>query len=405
VGALCLILALVWILLPKEPSTTQVSGQMTTGILNSAPIHSSTPPDIIPVANRLKNITVGNGANAQFATVSEAILHADVGATIHVIGPGQLIDSAMIQGSSLNGLRLIANPRIQWRCKDGDQQQCLSIMDVADIQIQGFDFEIDSAADRAIQLTGDVQGAEINDCNFFHTGKDHKLSLLLVSTHPGDDKSVVTTQQCRFKAVGTAAKCVTFGSSDSAARAVCKDCRFEASDNHIYADDGCQNLQLQHNVFVGGSVGVNLSFRTWQPKSSVSIVNNTFVGQKHWLSLGDSFRSGVLPSETANSRICNNLILGGQRELGGDDQWTVAVNAWKFECNWFERDNTTRSTAGRNGTIAELHEHLDIPVRDAITSDNYLLPTAGSDLLTSGVGGDLPIYIGARSPSSHQPLP
>ena len=81
---------------------------------------------------------------------------------------------------------------------------------------------------------------------------------------------------------------------------------------------------------------------------------------------------------------------------GGDDQWQVALDAWTFAANWWERDSSTRSTAGRDGRVATLHDQLDIPIREIASDAGYLVPTADSPLLSSGVGGDLPQYIGAR---------
>ena len=84
---------------------------------------------------------------------------------------------------------------------------------------------------------------------------------------------------------------------------------------------------------------------------------------------------------------------------GGDDQWQVALDTWTFAANWWERDSETRATAGRDGLVATLYDKLDIRQRDNTSDADFLLPAADSPLLSSGVGGDLPEYIGARNRS------
>ncbi|MEZ6127138.1 MAG: protein kinase [Planctomycetaceae bacterium] len=380
---------------PVEPTVPAAPAMTNPAPGSPGVVSNAEAPPVQPV-EKLMQITVGATPAADFPTISEAVRHAETGATINVIGPGPFVDEVKIEGSALNGLSLIASAAAKWQC-NGDQR-CLSISDVTDIRIQGFDFEIAAPAGRAIDLSGDTRNVHIEDCSFRHSATDHKLSLVLVATHPLDAESAVTISRCRFRANGSIAKCLTFGSDGSAARVVCEHCIFEATDTHLYLDDGCRHLNLRHNIFVGGSTGINFGLKAWWPDSDISVVNNTFAGQQYWLSLGDSFKSGTLPSERTDSLVCNNLILGGQRTLGNDKQWDVAINAWQYSRNWWERDDTTRDTAGRDGRVAELHDRFDIPNRTDIESAEFMVPNAGSPLLRSGVGTNgLPDYIGAKS--------
>ena len=190
--------------------------------------------------------------------------------------------------------------------------------------------------------------------------------------------------------------CLALGTTDSAAHVECSNCVFTGPYTQVYVTESCRKLIMSHNVFIGGHNSINLSLKGWWPDSHIEIVNNTFVGPTYWFGLMDSFRADSRPEGPTDSRVCNNLILGGQRMQGGDDQWEVVLDAWTFSANWWERDSTTLLNAGRDGKVATLHERLDIPVRDAIDHGEYLVPAADSPLLKSGIGGDYPTYIGAR---------
>jgi hypothetical protein len=112
----------------------------------------------------------------------------------------------------------------------------------------------------------------------------------------------------------------------------------------------------------------------------------------------NSFRSGLIPEPDTHSRICNNLILGGERVMGGADQWQVVLGGWDFQANWWEPGPHTAFDAGRGDRLATMHENLALGSRDDPTAPDFLMPAPDSPLATSGVGGDLPSYVGAVPP-------
>lgn len=275
----------------------------------------------------------------------------------------------------------------------------MTISDAADVHIEGFDFEVDSESGRALSLTGDARNVEIVNCDFRHALESHKLSLVVVATTPLDESSFIDIRDCRFFASRGPVMCLVLGSADSASRTRVSNCQFQGPYTLVYCTSACHRLIMTHNTFIGGANAINLNLDAWWPDSHFEILNNTFVGTRYWLGLMNSFRSDSLPTGPTKSRVCNNLILGGERMQGGDDQWQVALDTWTFAANWWERDSETRSTAGRDGLVATLHDKLDIPGRDNTSDADFLLPAADSPLLSSGVGGDLPEYIGARNRS------
>lgn len=348
---------------------------------------------------KLTTIIVGSGADADCATIAEAVSRAGENCTITVMGPGPFVESIKLDGSALNGLKLVAQPRVQWHPEGMGESQALSISNVAGITVEGFDFEAHSEQSRGIQLTGTAENIAVVDCSFRHMLPSHKLSLMSISSHSETPGARIQIQRCRFFAAQGSVMCLTIGGMHAVPRVECEGCQFSAPNTHVYATESCRQLLMARNVFLGGNNAINLSLKSWSSESRIEIVNNTFVGTRYWLGLMDSFRAGTAPNGQSDSRVCNNLILGGERTQGGPDQWDPTFASWRFASNWWERDATTKPTADRDGRLATLQSTLDIPVRDDPTHASFLFPAIGSPLLTSGCGGDLPTYIGAKKPS------
>jgi hypothetical protein len=211
--------------------------------------------------------------------------------------------------------------------------------------------------------------------------------------------SRIVIQNCRFSgAVGTG-YCVAVDSKDETGpNLACRDCYFESPGKHLYVAKSCRQFQLSGTVFVGGEIALLLSFKPWAGDEDYSIVNNTFAGTRYWFSWMDSFPSPAPREGTSRSRLCNNLILGGERTQGNNEQWKAVLAWWTCQSNWWERDATTTATADRGGKLATIYDQLSVPVRTDSTEPRFLAPSADSPLLTQGAGGDLPSYIGAKGP-------
>lgn len=346
---------------------------------------------------KLTKITVG--ARADCATIAEAVSRAAENCTITVVGPGPFVESIKVHDPALRGLKLVAQPRVQWRPDSVGESNALSINDVAGVTVEGFDFEAHSELSRGIFLAGTAENIAVVDCSFRHMLPSHKLSLMSIGSHSDTPGARIQIQRCRFFAAQGSVMCLAIGGEHAVPRVECEECLFSAPNTHFYATQACRQLLMARNVFMGGHNAINLSLKSWTSESRIEIVNNTFVGTRYWLGLMDSFRAGSAPSGPSDSRICNNLILGGERTQGGADQWDPTFASWRFASNWWERDATTKPTADRDGRVATLQAMLDVPVRDDPAHAGFLVPAIGSPLLTSGCGGDLPTYIGAKRPT------
>ena len=354
-----------------------------------------------PVGPKLTEITVGPGSGATCATLKDAIQRATENCTITVVGPGLFEESITVSGAALNGLILKASPRATWRCPvgDGSETHALLLKDVSRVAIEGFDFEVPSNLGRAVSLTGTVGDVSLTDCQFRHLLPSHKLSLVNQGAGAEAPESRLVVQKCRFTGAEGSCYCLAIDSKkQTGPQVVCEDCFFESTHRHLLVAKSCPQFKLSGSVFVGGQTGLWLDFKPWTGDEHFVIVNNTFVGTRYWFSWADSLPDSAADPSQGNSRLCNNLILGGERTMGKPEQWDAMLAAWICQSNWWERDETTTATADRGGKLATLHGTLSVPVRINSSNPQFLVPASDSPLLTSGVGGDLPTYIGARGP-------
>ncbi len=357
--------------------------------------------DPAPVGPKLASITVGSGPMADCKTLREAIGRAAENGTITVVGPGLFDESITISGAALNGLTLKASPRVTWRCPvgDGKEASALLIKDVSRVVIEGFDFEVSSNLGRAVNVTGSVGDVSLTDCGFRHTLPSHRLSLVNLGAGAGASGSRVVIRNGRFTGADGSCYCLAIDSKEQTGpRVVCEDCLFESVHRHVLVAKSCPQFTLRGSVFMGGHTGLWLDFKPWTGDEQYEIVNNTFVGTRFWFSWADSVPETAAGTQRGRSRLCNNLILGGERTLGKPEQWTAMLDLWDCQSNWWERDSTTTATADRGGKLAMMHDKLDVPVRTDSSNPEFLVPATDSPLLTSGVGGNLPSYIGAKSP-------
>lgn len=347
---------------------------------------------------KLTEITVGG--DSEFTSISQAVARAASNCTITVTGPGPYVESVRIDGSELDGLQLIADSRVRWLTPaPQEEHRALLIEDVSDVVIQGFDFEVTEEAGRALHLQGTTGNVTIQDCSFQHMQQEHRLSLVLAESEMPDSQQRILFLDCIFSAAEGSVMCLALGGMNGGStRAEVRNCRFTSPGTHIMVISACRSCTLAENIFVGGNNAINVNYAEWLPDSHVEIVNNTFVETRYWFGLMNSFRGATVPTGKGTSRICNNLILGGVRMQGGEDQWQHIETSWNFDANWWEPSTSTTTTAGRDGRVAELKDNLKIPNRNQPDLPDYLRPAPGSILFESGCCEDLPRFIGAKGP-------
>jgi len=350
----------------------------------------------------LTRLTVGTGPDATCATIAEGVARGTGDCTIHVAGPGPYEESVMATGGRLTSLTITAAPGTIWRPKPsaaGDTN-ALTLAGLRRLRIEGFQFEVGSPLGWAIHLPETVSDVTIADCEFRFLLPTHTLSLMNVGGEAGDEASRVLIRGCRFQgAMGTgAAITVDAGKKRSPAIEIL-DSRFLSPDRHIYLAGSCQNLTVRGNVFVNGYAGLMLFYRPWTGRERMEIVNNTFLDVQFWLSWMDSVPDPMRPAAEENpSRLCNNLVLGGQRTLGKPEQWNEILATWTVRANWLEDNPRMEAGADREGRLGTVSASLGPLHRTDPASPQFLVPDPASPLATGGAGEDLPVYVGAREP-------
>lgn len=399
---------IAWMLWNRTPLDNPGSGKQLSGnpvvSLPSQPVDATaaTSPDPGP-GQKLKTITVGTGPEATCATVSEALHRAAENCTITVMGSGPLEESISITGSSLNGLQLKASGRVLWRCPANNASAIIELGNVSRVSLEGFDFETEPRQAMSLAFSGVLGEITVRDCSFRQVSPEHDRSVVEVAAQGLDSDSWIRFRDCRFLASQGPVMCLAISAPETnPVNIECRGCQFAAPNTQLFVSPTCSGIRLAGNVFKGGQNAIILNLKTWRPDSHVEIVNNTIIGTRFWIGLMESFRSGSAPSDSTDSMICNNLILGGERIQGGDDQWRRVMKSWRFASNWWEPDASTAAipvwSQDWNQQVASFHPSLEIPERTNPTDPDYLTPSANSPLFTSGVGGDLPVFIGAKGP-------
>jgi len=346
----------------------------------------------------LTEITVGPGADATCATLKEAIARAAENCTITVVGPGPYVEPLLVDRPKLRGLKLIAKSRVKLgpAAVSESKSHLLDIANVSNVTVSGFDFELSGETASALVLTGNSSNITVSDCQFSHTSSDAKEPLVLIAATATAPAGFTRFERCHFLAKGGAYCLSAHAGAKQLPNLDCEDCLFTAPYTQLHISQSCRQIRLVGNVFYRGENAINLSLKAWFPDSRVEILNNTFAGTRFWLGFIDSFRPDSFPAGVTNSRVCNNLILGGERVQAGQDQLDRVRAKWRFESNWWESDTTTVQTEDAGSRLVTYHPPLDIPVRDDRRNEQFLVPPAGSPLLKAGVGGDLPDYVGAK---------
>ncbi len=350
-----------------------------------------------PTRITMTEIRVGNGEDCDYQTIAEAISRAGKGCTITVSGGHTIDESITISGAELDGLRLLGQSA-RWSSPSGAGLAALEIKDVSDVEIKGFRFKVTNDDERAVKISGVTGDLLFRDCQFIHSAEAPKFSMVWICSDARDVTDATRFQDCEFQA-GRERMCASVSDAPQAgSRVEFSRCTFSGPKTHLHLTDECRDLIVSHCVFLGGANAINLSFSRWEADHRLRIFNNTFVDSDYWLGLMNSFRSGSTPQPGTNSQVCNNLILGGQRVMGGDDQWEIVLRSWDFQANWWESGPLTIPDAGRGDRVAAMHESLDLGPRDDPNAPNFLAPAGDSPLATAGIGGDLPSYIGAIPP-------
>ncbi len=349
---------------------------------------------------KLHAIRVGLDAKSDCKSITEAVQRAAQPCVITVTGPGPYHESVDIVGSAYDGLQLNAESSVVWSCPLGKNTHPLRLANVRDVTVSGFDFRIQEDEAHGVEIMHSAENVLLEQCTFEHTVPLPKLSLLWICAATGDWDKRLQVRNCRFRSAGRSSFCVSISNAPASGSHVeITNCHFTALQTHLYVADSCRQLRVANCIFIDGANAINLSLTDCARAYPIDIINNTFLNVRFWLGLMDSFRAGESSASSGGGAIVNNLILGGERAEGGDDQFQHLLAHWELKSNWWERSSITRHNADRDGQLATLVDRVSLVQRADADAPGYLTPTADSPLASAGAGGQWPLYVGATPPS------
>jgi hypothetical protein len=338
-------------------------------------------------------ITVAKSGRADFPTIQEALQAAGPGDKVRVRDDATYHESiALVDLGKTRGLILEA-PRGAALVSTSDMP-ALTIRNVRGVTVRGFRLTA-GATQHSLVVDGATTDLTVEDMTFTQAAGARYHSAVVRISADGSEVRSVLMRGCRVANNGLGVALVEGGETNRQIGWVeLQDNEFTGPGVHVLVQARVRNVLIAGNRFLGGKNGVNLDLPVPLQVGQLSIHNNTFSGTTYWIGLvrTDPRQKGI--------SICNNLILDAERvEWGWPGQLDDVARAWEFRANWWEPSERTALDRLANPPMAELHQAIALRSRDP-ADPGYLQPEAGSPLATSGVGGELPTYIGARAPAS-----
>lgn len=353
------------------------------------------PDSVVPQSTSKPLVKVAKDGSGDYQTLTEALQHVAPRGTVLILDAGPYAEALLLNEARWEGITIEANERATLVTSDAEPVPLVRISSVANITLRKLELVPSDKLEvrPACSISGVCRGITLDQLTFRHGGNK---GTFFEMTAEGEDESSVKVVSCHFEASGGTGCASIRGAS---ANAHFERCRFKGQFTLLRVDSEISHLKVTECDFLGGMNAINLNIRHWLPSTRIEITNNTFVKCRFWLGLVNSFRNGTPPQGKTDSRVCNNLILGGER-LQGDagDQWSHLKASWQFAANWWERDETTQDNADMSGQVAVLKTQVGVTQRIDPDRPDFLQPAADSELLSAGIGGELPVYIGAHGP-------
>ena len=392
-GALSVLMVGILIAFSNPSLRTQFLGNVDKGEdVQPLAVESSADSQLSATELAATELTVSASGEADYRTLGEALSVARKATTIRVLDDATYPEAVEIGGANHEGLKLISEQHatLVAPADTEGERHTLNLNDARDVTVQGFAIN-SSGQGHAVFIGGSAHGVVLENLTCENTAVSGPYATVQVfissSTSDGEPFRMLG---CHVTNRGTS-PCVWL--HEPAHDVVITKSHFSCTETGISLWDSSQRLEITHNIFMNGQDGVSLVIMKWPDGCHLQISNNTFLSSRVWLTFaGDSVAGG-------NVEVVNNLILGCERIGMSRQQQTDAANAWRFHCNHWERGPVTAADAGRQGAIARVHEPGVLKVPRDPNADDFVVPSAGSELLTSGRGDIFPTFVGAKDRS------
>ncbi len=345
-----------------------------------------------PIVERFSEISVAQDGRGQYRSLAEALAHAADGATITVLDAGPYAESLALEGGP-HDVTLVSPRRAVLRAPPGNRT-LVRLQDVRGVTLRGFQLEPETADKGEAVLAVGAVSATFDDLWFASRSQARGGALIRWDSRSPESSLVLRDCRLTLPANGNG---VWVDGDDPAGSIEIVANQFSGPSSQIVIFGGCRRLRIAGNVFDGATNAINLNLRRWYEETKLEITNNTFVRSRFWLGLVETFKTSPPPGPL-DVRVCNNLILGGERIQASDQQLEQAMDCWRFAANWWELDETTQPAAGREGRIAQCVASVAVVQRDSPDAPDYLVPAADSPLAAVAITDDLPPFVGAKPP-------
>ncbi|CAK9006420.1 Probable serine/threonine-protein kinase PknB [Durusdinium trenchii] len=350
---------------------------------DSAPLVPNNGADVA----RLERVTVSR-EGGDCTTVAAALDLVRQGGTIHVQGPLVLSEPLFVGGGDHHrNLRLVGDDGVVFQ-HSGDGP-LVTVSGTPGVTISGFRFEA-HARQHAVLIVGDCPGLLIEDATFQAPAESPFALLYFTSAAKGAADAPMTVRNCHIQAGKIGAVLLDEeGGRIEHVRFESNLFETEANGGLLQLFDCARHVELRENLFRGG-IGLACFYQARPESIDLRVINNTYVGCHHWLSLHES------PPDRPGVMIHNNLLIDvGPCKSANVPPSQYAGGAWDFACNfWKAPEAFSRISVVETGRAATFVESIEFEEWDL--EAGCVRIAADSPLAQAGRIGETPTYVGAN---------
>jgi hypothetical protein len=368
-----------------------------------------------PVVTIPDGVTVAKDERGQFRTLTEALRQARPGSRVLVLDDATYPEAVAISDRARHEGLILESPQRATILVAAPERQALLIDGVPRVRVRGFRLRAAGLLPQRplVLVKGPAPGVTLEKLDV-EAGHD-LAGIVLVNLRLGDDLAPVTVRGCSVKGTFDGIVVATTATANDASPrcvqgVVIRDNRVQGAVRGILLDGPAEHVHLVGNAVWGCDRAALQLQDTWAESRNVLVANNTTFESGCCLRVWVNPRRAKL---TPGVQVCNNIFFDANlrgvdvgaylgNKTGGGAR-TAAFNRevlanWRFSHNW-------RDLSGGEGEdalpLAPADRRLAAPhltCREP-SSPNFLLLRADSPLLTAGVGGDLPSFVGGRPPA------
>jgi serine/threonine protein kinase len=333
----------------------------------SRPLESHTQQLISDVPKFIRVLTVSKeDANSDFRTVAEALKDVQPGDTIRVTDDGEYKENLLIQGKQDI---TIESPQGAHLIQSDLAQPGVRILDCQRVVVRGFQI---SCGDHHAVLVSESTGVRLEDLNIVARPRE-TAAVQIDNCNSSQSDPPLIVSGCRIESQGTG-QCLWVQAIGPSIW------NLQLSSNSFFAQGTATvavlallggKVSLDHNIFDGGHVGINMELKRLPPNASkldLKIRHNTFHRLRSWI--------GLLGSDPAANpfELSENLILNCEGVEANSDQQNAVASVCIVGGNVWEHPNRFEAETDAMQRWASYQSQIDVTSRERDTNGFLTLP-------------------------------